>query len=91
MVSEGLPKGQMKNQKTKMPLIRIWRDTFKRLRIGLGTKIVLPYLLLTLVVAGVGAYGGVALCAVGLIDGAAEKDGAGVQSFAAADQMVDGP
>jgi hypothetical protein len=33
-----------------------WRDSLSRLTTGIGTKIVLPYLLLTLFVAGVGAY-----------------------------------
>jgi signal transduction histidine kinase len=33
-----------------------WRDTLNKLVTGIGTKIILPYLLLTLVVAGIGAY-----------------------------------
>lgn len=33
-----------------------WRDTLDQLAASIGTKIILPYLLLTLVVAGVGAY-----------------------------------
>jgi signal transduction histidine kinase len=33
-----------------------WRDTLSRLTTSIGTKIILPYLLLTLFVAGVGAY-----------------------------------
>lgn len=33
-----------------------WRDTLSRLGASIGTKIILPYLLLTLAVAGVGAY-----------------------------------
>jgi signal transduction histidine kinase len=33
-----------------------WRDTLSKLGASIGTKIILPYLLLTLAVAGVGAY-----------------------------------
>jgi signal transduction histidine kinase len=33
-----------------------WRDNLSKLGASIGTKIILPYLLLTLVVAGVGAY-----------------------------------
>jgi PAS domain S-box-containing protein len=33
-----------------------WRDTVSRLAASIGTKIILPYLLLTLAVAGIGAY-----------------------------------
>ena len=33
-----------------------WRDSLSRLTTSIGTKIILPYLLLTLVVAGIGAY-----------------------------------
>lgn len=33
-----------------------WRSTLNKLAASIGTKIILPYLLLTLVVAGVGAY-----------------------------------
>ena len=38
------------------PLPQLWRDRFGRAWFSIGTKIVLPYFLLTLVVAGVGAF-----------------------------------
>jgi signal transduction histidine kinase len=44
------------NQKTLPRRPLGWRNTLSRLAASIGAKIVLPYLLLTLVVAGVGAY-----------------------------------
>ncbi len=46
----------MVNQKALPEPSSGWRDTLGRLTASIGTKIILPYLLLTLVVAGIGAY-----------------------------------
>ncbi len=46
----------MTNQKLLPGRTSEWRNTLNRLTASIGTKIILPYLLLTLAVAGVGAY-----------------------------------
>jgi PAS domain S-box-containing protein len=46
----------MVNQRALTGRASGWRSTLSRLTASIGTKIILPYLLLTLVVAGVGAY-----------------------------------
>lgn len=47
---------QLTTQKPLPGRIPEWRDTLIRVRASIGTKIILPYLLLTLAVAGVGAF-----------------------------------
>jgi signal transduction histidine kinase len=47
---------EMTNQKELPERVSAWRDKLNRLRASIGTKIILPYLLLTLAVAGVGAF-----------------------------------
>jgi PAS domain S-box-containing protein len=46
----------MVNQRALTGRASGWRSTLSRLTASIGTKIILPYLLLTLAVAGVGAY-----------------------------------
>lgn len=46
----------MKNNITRPPHTLTWLASLKQLSSGIGTKIVLPYFLLTLFVAGVGAF-----------------------------------
>jgi signal transduction histidine kinase len=46
----------MINQKALPERVSAWNNRLNRLRASIGTKIILPYLLLTLAVAGVGAF-----------------------------------
>ena len=48
--------GQMTNRITQLSPTLVWLKPFRQLDTSIGTKIVLPYLLLTLAVAGVGAF-----------------------------------
>ena len=48
--------GQMTNRITQPSPTLVWLKPFRQLDTSIGTKIVLPYLLLTLAVAGVGAF-----------------------------------
>jgi two-component system phosphate regulon sensor histidine kinase PhoR len=48
--------GQMTNRITQPSPTLVWLRPFRQLDTSIGTKIVLPYLLLTLAVAGVGAF-----------------------------------
>ena len=48
--------GHMENQKTKSVLTQPWRGIVNLLSANIGTKIILPYLLLTVAIAGIGAF-----------------------------------